>query len=164
MDQRTASQAFASFKKLVDTEAIEAHLASFEEVARQAEIPRDRWVTFLTPLLDDQSAAFRNSMPPDTRADYDAVKKDLLELHGHNRNHYRNQWTGASTNPTTFQQVRNHLNRVYLAWKELEPSIQDWAVREQFLKIIEPEVSKYVAMQDPQTSKKAQEIADLYRS
>lgn len=88
LDLKSYSQAFSSFKKLTDPKGLEAFLQSFEEIALLTEIPRERWVVFLTPLLDDSSATFRNAMPDDTRTDYDAVKEGLLNLHDFHRDYY----------------------------------------------------------------------------
>lgn len=167
IDLRTHSQAFASFKKLTNPKGLEALLQSFEEVAQLNDVPKDKWAILLTPLLNDASASFRNAMPKFSRCSYDAVKTALLNLHEFHRDHYRSLWTGRhleETSDLSFQTITNELSGTFLSWKKLEDNVQDWMIREQFLKIIHPEVSSYVIMQDPKTAKEAAEIASRFRS
>lgn len=165
-DLRLHSQAFAAFKKLTNPDEIEAHMQTFEEVADMNKIPRDRWVTLLLPLLDDVSIAARNAMPEETRRDYQAVKEVLLNLHGRHRGHFRKKWAGETFDVDkckSYLQLHTHLKQTLTAWNKQEEDT-DWMIREQFYRIAQPDVSRYVALQDPDSAMKAFQLADVYKS
>lgn len=136
-------------------------------MAQLTEVPREKWVIFLTPLLDEVSAACRNGMPTESCSDYDVVKTALLTLHDFHRGYYRSRreiqhWVEAEG--ISYHNLLNDMASTQGAWKKLEDNMQDWMLREQFLRVLHPEVSSYVKLQDPKTAREAATIASRYHT
>lgn len=165
MDVKAYSQAFSSFKKLTDPKELEALLHSFEEVAELNEIPRNRWVLYLTPLLDEVSATCRNGMPNETRSDYDVVKEALMSLHNFHRGYYRAHWEmlhWKEREDASYLNILNDLKITQVAWSKIEDDAKDWMLQEQFIRVLHPDIKNYVILQDPKTAKDAAMIADHF--
>lgn len=129
-------------------------------------VPKERWSMLLAPLLDETSAAHRCGMDEEDMMSYDKVKEALLSFHEFHRDYYRNRWNNACSeefpNPT-FHNIANDLRKTFDSWAKLEESTKEWMIREQFLKLINPEIRRYVTLQDPSSIKEAVEIAARFK-
>lgn len=137
-------------------------------MAQAGGIPKDRWSKLLAPLLDDASAAHRESMSNEDRSNYDLVKEALLLFNEFNREYYRQQWSRKNfhnkSSEWSYQRLVNELEGTFIAWKKLEGNTTNWVIREQFLQVINPKVSNYVLLQNPNTAKEAHQIATRYHA
>lgn len=64
--------------KMRDSVDIEMFLIDFEQHMTDLEIPRERWITNLRPLLSDWARAAIDIIGEESRRDYTAVKEALL--------------------------------------------------------------------------------------
>lgn len=66
------------------------------------------------------------------------------------------------SNTSTCHEIGQSINATFADWGKIEDNKDQWFKREQFLRIISPEVCAYVSTQDPPTLQRACKIGDLY--
>ncbi|XP_025025212.1 SCAN domain-containing protein 3-like [Python bivittatus] len=130
-----------------------AFLASFEQVAKACQWPREEWAARLLPALCGEAQAALRGLEAGDREDYGKVKAAILQGEAHRveaqRRHFRHFRYQGTEDP---RRVYSHLWELCYQWlkpeRRTKEQILELLILEQFLAILPAEVKAWVAARD----------------
>lgn len=163
-DKVNAAVKVPKMERLTKVEEMHSFLATFAKQMKRCDIPKDKWMAHIIPILDDKSRRFQERMPDDQQEDFDALQTGLLKLHGLGRAFYRQKWEEMSkAKEDTHLQAFQKLEQLEEAWCRIEPDVRAVRLRDKFLQMLDPEERAYVLSADPTTGSEAVQLVTNYR-
>ena len=162
-DRRPSHESHLKITPLQETEDVQDFLDAFEGIMRLQHVEKTEWVLRLTPLLNGRARTVCTDLG--TTADYDGVKKAILDHYNINPERCRKQfrthsWT-RDAEPNEW--VARGLKLMLHPDEGLDQVLEKIAV-EQFLNALPQELRIWVASQNPTTPTKVAELIELYDS
>ncbi|XP_053146111.1 zinc finger protein with KRAB and SCAN domains 8-like isoform X2 [Hemicordylus capensis] len=142
-----------------------AFLASFEQVAKACQWPKEEWVARLLPALSGEAELAFSRLEAGDREDYGKVKETILRgdtiSREKKRQHFRGFCYQEAEGP---RRTYNQLWELCCGWlrveKDTKEQILELLVLEQFLTILPPEIQSWVKERGPETCSQAVGLAE----
>lgn len=140
-------------------------LELFEGVAERKELRREDWAPTVTPLLNDRFRSVAAKLPPEIKADYEALKQALLDRDDqHLRNPAATFWTLGKDKGVTALDYGQQLTRLadrFLRGED-RASCLDSIVMERFIQELTKDGRAWVRQRKPQSLLEATRLAEDY--
>ncbi|XP_048345309.1 zinc finger and SCAN domain-containing protein 31-like [Sphaerodactylus townsendi] len=135
-------------------------LASFEQVAKACQWPKEEWATRLLPALSGEAKQVFNRLPAPDRQDYGKVKAAILKgdvIHREKlRQHFRSFCYQKAEGPRgTYCRLRELCSQWLKVERHTKEQILELLILEQFLTVLPPEVQNWVKELGPESSAQA---------
>lgn len=119
-----------------------------------------------TTGLPTSSLRFQGQMAVDTKSDFQALRKALVDFHGITPNHYRVKWRDLvpGTNKP-YQQFFQRVKSTGELWTKAavtREELLDLILKEKLVSSLPPTIQSWVRTQDPSSGKEAARLADDY--
>ena len=165
-DRHPSHESHLKITPFQETEDVQDFLDAFEGIMRLQHVEKTEWVLRLTPLLNGRARTVCTDLG--TTADYDGVKKAILDHYNINPERCRKQfrthsWT-RDAEPNEWVARGLKLMRRWLHPDEGLDQVLEKIAVEQFLNALPQELRIWVASQNPTTPTKVAELIELYDS
>ncbi|XP_060094637.1 zinc finger protein 397-like [Heteronotia binoei] len=140
-------------------------LASFEQVAKACQWPKEEWVVRLLPALSGEAEQVFRQLQADDREDYGKVKAAILRGDTFSREWKRQQFRHFSYQDAEGPRgVYNHLQELCNQWlkaeKHTKEQILEQLILEQFLTVLPLDMQSWVQDGGPETCSQAVALAE----
>ncbi|KAH0630594.1 hypothetical protein JD844_013804 [Phrynosoma platyrhinos] len=142
-----------------------AFLASFEQVARAYQWPKEEWAARLLPTLKGEAELAFSSLEDEDREDYGKVKAAILRGDAlnqeKNRQCFRRFCYEEAEGPReTYNQLQELCRRWLKAEKNSKEQILELLILEQFLTVLPPEIQSWIKKHNLESSTQAVSLAE----
>ena len=149
-----------------DDADIEDFLCDFEMQAEDLELPKERWLLYLRPLLTQRVRDATTLLKQEERANYDKVRQTILETCTTKKGDLGSRWwTFTRKKGETFSSVlpkgARLLNR-YTERCETLDELREEILKEQFLQMIPFVAQSQIRDKDPKSAKEVVQLADRF--
>ncbi|XP_048347451.1 uncharacterized protein LOC125429909 [Sphaerodactylus townsendi] len=142
-----------------------AFLASFEQVARACQWPREEWAARLLPALSGEAQQAFGRLEARDREDYGKVKAAILRGEANRmetlRQHFRQFRSQEMEDP---RRIYSQLQELCCQWlrpeRHSKEQILELLILEQFLAILPPELQSWIKASSPENCTQAAALAE----
>ena len=152
-----------------DSDDLESYLFQFEQYATNLKWEKGNWAFRLSTLLKGKARMIYSKLKPDDAADYDKLKRILLESFQLTAESYRERF--RKTNKASTDSYRDHVTKLetYLdRWIDLSGKgnnvndLKDLFLQEQILENLPADLLVHVSERRPESADEIVEIATIY--
>nr|XP_056723199.1 zinc finger protein 396-like [Euleptes europaea] len=148
-------------------EDAKAFLASFEQVAKACQWPREEWAAQLLPALSGEAQQAFVSLEARDREDYRKVRAAILRWEANRmetlRQHFRQFRSQEVEDP---RRIYSQLQELCRQWLRPEShskeQILELLILEQFLAILPPELQRWIRASCPENCTQAAALVDVF--
>lgn len=153
--------------KLEDTEDIEHFLRVFERQAELYQWPEEDWIMHLIPLLTSKAHGAFVELSPSKARNYVLVKEAMLKKYEITTETYRQRFRAMETlRDESPMELYNRLKDLFCKWVRFDTSdknsIMETVVLEQYLRVLYPEVKKWVTEHDLSSAVEAARLVETF--
>nr|XP_056723231.1 zinc finger protein 397-like [Euleptes europaea] len=146
-------------------EDAKAFLASFEQVAKACQWPREKWAARLLPALSGEAQQAFGSLEARDREDYGKVKAAILRGEANRmetlRQHFRQFRFREVEDPRLiYSQLQELCHRWLRPERHSKEQILELLILEQFLAILPPELQRWIRAGSPENCTQAAVLMD----
>ena len=146
---------------------VEDYLAEFELLMQDlVEMPIDRWMTYLRPLLSARARESIAVLTPEKRMDYESVKITILEACGIHQGRLGDRlWRFTKPKGVSFMSMTPKLLRLYNRYvgeKSTFEEVRDAILKEKLLQMLPPIPASHARDKNPTTLTEAAIAADHF--
>ncbi|XP_048345171.1 zinc finger protein 397-like isoform X4 [Sphaerodactylus townsendi] len=164
---RGAGEAIQIIQEPSPWEDAKAFLASFEQVAKACQWPREEWAARLLPALSGDAQQSLGNMEARDREDYRKVKAAILHWEANRtetlRQHFRQFRSREVEDP---RQIYSQLQELCCQWlrpeRHSKEQILELLILEQFLAILPPELRSWIKASSPENGTQAAALVDVF--
>ena len=150
-------------------ESIDIYLQKFERMAKEHELPQEKWNLKLSQGLSGSAYDVYTRLPQDQENNYISLKQALLRRFHLNAESYRKEFRAARrVKHESFEQFADRLRVLLHKWTEMAKVNKDWeglqelVILEQVRETFSPELKIFTAEHGATTLNKTLELADRY--
>lgn len=134
------------FRKLSETDDIEAYLTTFEWLVMSASLERRHWAFKLAPYLTSKAQQTYAALSSEEAADYTKLKEAILHRYNVTVDSYRQQFRATFKKPgESYQELMMRLGQLARKWLKdctAIEAIQDQVILEQLLNILPKDMQR----------------------
>ncbi|KAL7870568.1 hypothetical protein SRHO_G00080650 [Serrasalmus rhombeus] len=152
---------------LKESDDIEHFLTMFERIAQTANWPSGSWALHLVPLLEGKARAAYVAMDGMDIGNYYKVKDAILRKYEINKDTYRQRFrTNEIREAETPRELYTRLKGLYEKWmtpqEKSKEEIGDEIVLEQYLRMVRPELRRWIIERSPGSTLQAVEMSEAF--
>lgn len=151
------------------SDQIDVYLNKFERMAKQHQLPRDKWALKVSQGLSGAAYDVYSRLPTELEDNYDALKQALLRRFHLNAESYRKKFrTARRSKHESYEQFADRLRGLLLKWGEMaevdkdRTGLEELVILEQVRETFTPEMRVFTAEHGASNLTQALELADRY--
>ena len=155
-----------AFRRLTESDDIEAYLTTFKRLVTSANLERQHWAVKLAPYLTGKAQQAYAALSSDDASNYTKLKEAIFHRYNITVESYRQQFRATSKKPgESYQELVMRLGHLASKWLKdctMVKAIQDQVILEQLLNTLPKDMGIFVRERKPKSSLEASMLGDDY--